>query len=241
MQHKVSIVFGGTKGIGKVISKTLSKRGDLVITASRKNLKKKSHLSVDLSSEKSRIISCISRYFMNKNLKINNIIFCQRYRGNEPKLDVEVSLNSTSILIELLKNKMTKGSSIVLISSIAIKTIVDDQPLSYHLTRAGIDQMTKYYAVELGKKGIRCNCVLPTKIIKPENYKFYNKKNNPITIMMKKITPLNRMGNSQDIANLVEFLTSKKSSFITGCSIPVDGGTHLQSQESIAKIFKPEI
>ena len=237
MQKKVSIIFGGTKGIGKVVSKTLAKRGDLVITASRKNLKKKSHLSVDLGLEKSKIKSCISEYFINKNLKINNIIFSQRYRGDDPKLDFEVSLNSTNTIIELLKNKMTKDSSIVLISSIAIKTILDDQPLSYHLTRAGIEQMTKYYAVELGKKGIRCNCVLPTKIIKPENYKFYSKKNNPITTMMKKITPLNRMGNSQDVANLIEFLTSKKSSFITGCSIPIDGGTHLQSHESIAKKF----
>ena len=238
MQNKISIVFGGTRGIGKVISKTLFKRGDQVITASRKNLKKKSHFSVDLTFEKSRIKNCISRYFKNKNLKINNIIFSQRYRGNESKLDFEVSLRSTSAIIELLKNKMPKGSSIVLISSIAIKTIVDDQSLSYHLTRAGIDQMTKYYAVALGDKGIRCNCVLPTKIIKPENYKFYNKKNNPVASMIKKITPLNRMGTSQDVANLVEFLSSKKSSFINGCSIPIDGGAHLQSQELIAKKFK---
>ena len=172
---------------------------------------------------------------INKNLKINNIIFSQRYRGDDPKLDFEVSLNSTSTIIELLKNKMTKDSSIVLISSIAIKTILDDQPLSYHLTRAGIYQMTKYYAVTLGSKGIRFNCVLPTKIIKPENYKFYNKKNNPITLMMKKITPLKRMGNSQDVANLVEFLCSDQSCFITGNSFFVDGGLSLVGQESIAR------
>ena len=36
---KISIIFGGTRGIGKVVSKTLAKRGDLVITASRKNIK----------------------------------------------------------------------------------------------------------------------------------------------------------------------------------------------------------
>ena len=237
MQNTITIVFGGTKGIGKVISKTLSKRGDLVITSSRTNLNKQSHLSIDLSSKKPRIKSCISRYFKNKNFKINNIVFSQKYRGNEPNLDFKVMLNSTSFIIELLKNKMIKGSSIVLLSSIAIKTIVDDQPLNYHVTRAGIEQMTRFYAVALGHKEIRCNCVLHTRIIKPENYKFYNKKNNPITTIMKKITPLNRMGNAQDVANLVEFLTSEKSSFVTGCTIPVDGGAHLQSQELIAKKF----
>ena len=88
MQKIISIIFGGTKGIGKVISKTLSKRGDSVITASRKISKKKSHLSIDLSSEKSKIQSSISKYFRNKNFKVNNIVFCQRYRGNDPKLDL---------------------------------------------------------------------------------------------------------------------------------------------------------
>ena len=39
MQKKISIIFGGTRGIGKVVSKTLAKRDDLVITAYRKNLK----------------------------------------------------------------------------------------------------------------------------------------------------------------------------------------------------------
>jgi len=44
---------------------------------------------------------------------------------------------------------MTKESSIVMISSIAIKTVLEDRPLSYHLTRAGMDQMAKYYAEQI--------------------------------------------------------------------------------------------
>ena len=237
MQENITIVFGGTRGIGKIISKTLSERGDLLITASRANLDKKSHLSIDLSLKKSRIKSIVLKYFKNKKFKIKNIIFCQKYIGNEFSLNFDVMLNSTNFIIELLKNKMSKDSSIVLLSSIAIKAIADEQPLGYHVAKAGIEQMAKFYAVALGNKGIRCNCVLPTRIIKPENYRFYNKKNNPITKIIKKITPLNRMGVAQDVANLVEFLTSDKSSFITGCTIPIDGGAHLQSQELIAKKF----
>jgi len=45
------------------------------------------------------------------------------------------------------------------------------------------------------------------------------------------------MGDAQDIADLVDFLTSDKSTFITGTIIPVDGGLRLVSQEQIAKIF----
>jgi NAD(P)-dependent dehydrogenase (short-subunit alcohol dehydrogenase family) len=54
--------------------------------------------------------------------------------------------------------------------------------------------------------------------------------------MIEKITPLGRMGTAEDVANLVDFLTNDKSNFITGLSIPIDGGTHLLSQESITKI-----
>ena len=54
--------------------------------------------------------------------------------------------------------------------------------------------------------------------------------------MMEKITPIGRMGSAEDVAYLVEFLTSDKSNFLTGLSIPIDGGTHLLSQESITKI-----
>ena len=56
--------------------------------------------------------------------------------------------------------------------------------------------------------------------------------------LIEKITPLSRMGTSDDIANLVEFLTSEKSSYITGTVIPVDGGLRLVGQEQIAKMFR---
>ena len=58
--------------------------------------------------------------------------------------------------------------------------------------------------------------------------------------MMRQITPLSRMGDSNDVAHLVDFLTSNKSSFITGVSIPLDGGTRLQSHETIANIFNTQ-
>ena len=56
--------------------------------------------------------------------------------------------------------------------------------------------------------------------------------------LIEKITPLKRMGTSNDIADLVNFLTSEKSSYITGTIIPVDGGLRLVGQEQIAKMFK---
>ena len=230
-----SLVFGGSRGIGGIIVKTLEKRGDKVYVVSRKGSKFANNLKIDLLDE-NEISSKIKKFSSNK--KINNIVFSQRYRGENQKDEFQVSVHSVELVINLLKKKLAKDSSIVIISSISTKTILDDQPQSYHLTRSALEQLVKYSAVKLGKKGVRINCVLPTKIIKPENAKFYNKKGKSISNMVKMITPLNRMGTASDVANLVDFLTSKKSTFLTGLSIPVDGGTRLLSQESVINIFK---
>ena len=92
----------------------------------------------------------------------------------------------------------------------------------------------RYYAVAYGNKGIRFNSILPSTLIKPENINFFT-KDNKVRKMIENITPLGRMGEADDIANLVEFLCSPKSSFITGNTFFVDGGLSIIGQESIAR------
>lgn len=116
----------------------------------------------------------------------------------------------------------------------ASTTIVPEQNASYHYTRGALETLVKYYACNLGNKNIRINCIQATTMFKPENKFFYNKKNIKRKIL-EKITPLKRMGAAQDIANVVDFLTSDKSSYITGATIPVDGGLRLLSQAAIFK------
>ena len=233
MKNKTSIIIGGTKGIGSVITKKLKDRGDKTIIFSRNINKKIKNQKLDLI-DKNQIKDTFSN---NPKLnKIDNLIFSHRYRGNNAQEDYQISLHSVEQIIDLMKDKLSKKSSIIIINSIAIRTIVDDQPQRYHVIRGGLEQLTKYSAIKLGKNGTRVNSILVTKIIKPENKNFFLKKNNSVRKMMEKITPLRRMGDTEDVANLVDFLTNDKSSFITGLSIPIDGGTHLLSQESITKI-----
>ena len=236
----ISLVVGGTKGIGSVIATQLKKRGDIVYTLSRSS-RKKNNINIDLSKDKNNIDKILLHYLKEKKIKFDNIVFSQRFRGDNYLDEFNVSLHSSKNLIESLLKIKAITKSIIFISSISTATILDDQDVDYHTSRSAIVEMAKYYAVKLGPRGIRSNCILPTKIIKPENKNFYIKKNNPITKMMKLITPLSRMGDSIDVANLVDFLTSDKSSYITGVSIPLDGGARLQSHESIANIYRSKI
>lgn len=91
---------------------------------------------------------------------------------------------------------------------------------NYVATKAGLIGMTKTWAREFGPKGITVNAVAPgfikTDMVKtiPEEY---------LTGLVKK-TPMQRMGEAQDIANAYAFLASEEASFITGVTLSVDGG-----------------
>ena len=227
---KKTVIIGGNTGIGKVIYNTLKKRGDIIVKISRTQFNKKNNLSADISSVDG--LSKIKKIFYKK--KIDNIIFTQRYRGNNSIDEYKVMVEATNNLIKLFNKNLLMNSSIVILSSIASTTIVPEQNASYHYTRGALETLVKYYACNLGNKNIRINCVQATTLLKPENKFFYNKKNIKRKIL-EKITPLKRMGTSQDIANVVDFLTSDKSSYITGATIPVDGGLRLLSQAAIFK------
>ena len=175
-----------------------------------------------------------------KNIKIDNIIFSQRYRGSNEIEQYNTDLFSTINILLSLKNNLKKNASVILLSSVSNKTIVDDQDLNYHIIRSAIEQVMKYFSVKFSTKQIRFNCILPSKILKPSNKKFFFKSKRGIKIRkhLELVTPLKRMGKAEDVANLVLFLTDKTSAYITGHSFIIDGGLSLVSQESILNIIK---
>ena len=222
------LIFGGTKGIGKEIERKL-KTNYNTISFSRNAINSKNSFKIDL--EKKEQIDKFLKSFKLKNIK--GLIFSQRFRGEAPGSEVQVMQNATENIIKGLSKKMSKNSSIVIISSVCIDGAIMDQNLDYHMTRGALDQLTKYMAIKLGKRKIRINSILATRLIKEENKNFYLKKNNKIRKNLEKITPLGRMSYAKDIANTVSFLISDDSSFITGQKIKVDGGLSLINQEHI--------
>ncbi len=227
MERYKTLISGSTKGIGLVTKKLLEERGDIITSFSRTDSVNNNHIKMPIEE------------FDYKKLPHNNydnLIFAHRYRGNNLQEDFKITVTSLLKILDDCSNFLNNNSSIVILGSDASKLVFFEENNIYHVTRSALSGVNKYYSVKLGGKGIRCNMVSPGTIIKPENKNFY-KKNPDILEKFKKITPLGKMGEAKDVANLILFLCSKNSSFITGQNITIDGGLSNISQSSISTIF----
>tara|TARA_Y100001970_G_scaffold266868_1_gene356111 strand:+ start:2302 stop:3012 length:711 start_codon:yes stop_codon:yes gene_type:complete len=229
----LTIIIGGTRGIGLEIYNSFIKEKNNVISISRRKLNRKNHINFDLLENQ---IDILINNKLLSNKRIDNLIFSQRYRGKNEKNEYELTILKVQEIIELFQKKFNTNASIVLIGSIAKNYIVNEQNSSYHITRGALDSLVKYYAVKLGPKKIRVNAVIPDVIIKKENLNYFNKTNKKRKLI-EKITPLGRMGTSKDISNAVGFLCQKESNFITGQTIIVDGGLSIRGHASLSDLI----
>ena len=226
----VSLVTGGTRGIGSVIAQRFRDNGRRVLTISRQSAELENHLTIDLTSNEA--IDQLMKAL--RSVSIENLVLCHRYRGSSWDEEVELMLTMCAKLIESLKDKFCNPSSIVIVGSNAAHYYFKGQSAAYHITRGGLESLVKYFAVELGERGIRSNSVLPGTIFKPENTDYFS-ANPQFADMLTEITPLKRMGRSEDVADVVDFLCSESASFVTGHSLCLDGGLRLVSQETISR------
>ena len=90
------------------------------------------------------------------------------------------------------------------------------KPVSYSVVKHGIIGLTKYTASYWAKKNVRCNAVAPGGIFNKQNVTFLNN--------IKKVIPVGRMAKKNEYNDLILFLCSKSSSYITGSVIVSDGG-----------------
>ena len=238
MNH--TIIVGGTRGTGRVVVRKFNELGHKIsVLGRRKPIEDEfegvTFFSLDLTCPLE--IKSVLEKILEINGQVDNLIFLQRFRGESDDWqgEIDVSLTATRNIIEQLHLKFNKPGSIVLISSHASKYVVSEQPLSYHIGKAALVQLGRWYAVKLGHKSVRVNCVTPGAVLKPESQDYYL-NNNDLQNLFSRITPLGRMGWSEEIADVVLFLCSNKSSFVTGQDIAVDGGLSLHGQESLARL-----
>ncbi|XP_071520156.1 estradiol 17-beta-dehydrogenase 8-like isoform X3 [Panulirus ornatus] len=136
---------------------------------------------------------------------------------------IDVNLKGTFLVTQavtsaLQEHEITSGS-IVNIASIVSKTGNMGQ-CNYASSKAGVQAFTKTAALELARVGVRVNCVLPGFV---DTAMVTTVPEKVLTMLLKNV-PLRRLGQPEEIAEVVAFLLSDKSSYMTGASVEVTGG-----------------
>ena len=242
LENKTILVTGGSRGIGKSIVLRLAKHGANVIftylssseeankvveEAKKYDVKIEAHQS-DASNYQAceDLVTNILTKHVQIDVLVNNAGITKDnllLRMSEEDFDRVLNINMKSVfnMTKVIQKSMLrakKGSIINLSSIVGLKGNAGQA--NYAASKAAIIGFSKSIALELGSRNIRSNVIAPGYI---ETEMTQNLESKQVDEWKQKI-PLKRVGNGDDVADLVLFLSSDMSSYITGQVISVCGG-----------------
>ena len=239
---KIIIISGGVGVLGQSFAKVLDEdRYDIILLDVEEPSKEiiGDFFKCDIANEKD--VSKLSKYLASLNADVYGLInnaSCQP-KGFTNELEdysidvfrkvLDVNLTGSFLLTKIVLPYMKRQGFGNIINIGSIQGVVAPtfeiyegmditSPLSYSVAKAGIIHFCKWISAKYGKYNIRCNSVSPGGVSNSQDggidfEKLYSSK-----------TPLGRMARSTDIAEVIRFLISDKSSYITGQNIVIDGG-----------------
>ena len=236
LENKIAIITGGGRGIGKAITHRYLNEGATVIIAelNEQSGKKTSDsigghfVKTDISDEDSvnSLFEYVKTKFSRLDILVNNAGILQdstlkKMDSNQFDSVINVNLRGTYLCGKAAADIMVKQRSGVIINAASVVAHNGNfGQTNYVASKAGVIGMTKVWARELGKDGIRVNAIAPG-FIKTDMTTGMPEK---IIRMMGDKVPLKRWGKPEDVANAYTFLASDLASYITGTVLNVDGG-----------------
>jgi 3-oxoacyl-[acyl-carrier protein] reductase len=246
LAQKVALVTGGGRDIGRAVSLKLAQEGAAVVVnyfdnpadaseTVRMIMDKggKAHaVQADVTKvqDGKKLVSTCTQVFGQHIHILVNVAGGLVGRKKMEEMDEEfwdsvmdVNLKSAFLVTKAVLPHMPDGGAIVNFSSQAARDGGGFGAIAYATAKAGVLTFTRGLAKELGPRKIRVNCVSPGMI----NTTFHNTFTKPeVRQKVAAMTPLGREGEAHEVAELVFFLASARSSFINGESIEINGGTY---------------
>lgn len=249
LEGRVALVTGGAQGIGAGICEELAGAGAAVAIVDWQ-LDKTSDLAERLVLAGQRVIAIHAditteegrRYAVTQtvgtlgglDILINNAAPGRKHEmlGQIASADwaihdqvvLQAAVHLTDACLPYLANT-GRGTVVNISSAVATSVALDQCSWPYHVSKAGLNHLTRWLAARLGQQSIRVNAVAPGLVNRENGPQLTD---NPTHLaVIKNIVPLGRAGRAADVAKAVVFLCSDQSAYMTGQVLVVDGGLGL--------------
>ena len=244
LKDKVALITGAGSGIGEATARTFVREGARVVIADLNDdaghrvaneIRKVGgdaefyHADVATRADIETMVKFAIDRFGQLDILHNNAIFTTVGRVGELTFDgwqktVDVGLTAywyaTKCAIEVMLPRR-RGA---IVNTASVSGLAGDYTLgAYNAVKHGVVGLTKSTAIEYARKGIRCNAVCPGPIGTPPLSRLEDSRPD-VVARIREAIPMGRLGEPQEIANVVLFLASDEASFVTGSFYVADGG-----------------
>jgi len=244
LKGKTAYVTGGARDLGRAVSVRLADEGANVVInyfdneddaeETKKMIEAKGGKCIIVQGDMTKAVEV--KNFFAEGMKafgekadiLVNVVggICGRKQIIEQDEDwynllMDVNMKSCWLCTREVVPRMTEGGSIVNFSSQAARDGGGPGASLYATSKGAVMTFTRSMAKELGPKGIRVNAVAPGTIATSFHDRFNTPENRE---RMKQMYPLRREGEAKDVADLVFYLASDESSYLTGTNIDINGG-----------------
>jgi NAD(P)-dependent dehydrogenase (short-subunit alcohol dehydrogenase family) len=243
LKDRVAVVLGGTSGIGLAIARGFAQAGAITIASSR------GRLNVDataaeleaLGAKTLRLTSDVQDRASLQNLcdeavlaygQVDILVVTSGAHLKSPAAEtaedkwlkvIDINLNGTFRANQIFGRQMLKQGAGSIINTCSMTTFVSFGDVSaYAASKAGVHMLTKSLACEWASRGVRVNAIAPGVFRTPLNTKALDIPERLAAILAH--TPMGRVGHVDELVGAALFLASDAASFVTGQTIPVDGG-----------------
>ncbi|MBP2300576.1 SDR family NAD(P)-dependent oxidoreductase [Azospirillum picis] len=237
LENRIALVTGAARGIGRATAMTLRARGALVVAT---DISETVH---ELSSD--GIVTLTGDIALEETARRSVALALERFGGldilvnnagrtmNRPLIDMTIedwdsvmSVNARGTFLharEAVRAMIAgNGGAIVNVASIVAQVAMKDTA-AYAASKGAIAQLTKVIAVEYGDRNVRANAVAPG-VVETDILEDIVPDSRATLASYGPAHPLGRVGQPQEIAEVIAFLASPASAFMTGSLVTVDGG-----------------